>query len=113
MFDKLRSMMSLLGNLPKIREQVEGLQTRLGQIVADGDAGAGMVKVRVNGRMEILSCNLTDEAHKSCDREMLEDLIKAAVNQAIGKARQLVAEETSKMTTGLGLPAGMGLPGMP
>jgi DNA-binding YbaB/EbfC family protein len=113
MFDKLRSMMSLLGNLPKIREQVEGLQARLGQITADGDAGAGMVKVRVNGRMEVLSCNLTDEALKTCDREMLEDMIKAAVNQAIGKARQLVAEETSKMTTGLGLPTGMGLPGMP
>jgi DNA-binding YbaB/EbfC family protein len=113
MFDKIRSMMSLLGNLPKIREQVEGLQTRLGQITAEGDAGAGMVKVRVNGRMEVLTCGLTEEALKTCDREMLEDLIKAAVNQAIGKARQLVAEETGKMTTGLGLPAGTGLPGMP
>src|SRR5579872_398396 len=112
MFDKLRSMMSLMGNLPKLREQVEGLQTRLGQLTADGDAGAGMVKVRVNGRMEVLSCNLTDEALKTCDREMLEDLIKAAVNQAIGKARVLVAEETSKMATGLGLPPGMNLPGM-
>ncbi len=87
MFDKIRSMMSLLGNLPKMREQVDGLQTRLGQIIAEGDAGAGMVKVRVNGRMEMMSCNLTDEALKTCDREMLEDLIKAAVNQAIGKAR--------------------------
>jgi DNA-binding YbaB/EbfC family protein len=112
MFDKLRSMMSLLGNLPKIREQVEGLQARLGQILADGDAGAGMVKVRVNGRMEILTCTISDEALKTGDREMLEDLVKAAVNQAIAKARQLVSEETSKMATGLGLPPGMQLPGM-
>src|SRR5579862_5849212 len=100
MFDKIRGMMSLLGNLPKIREQVEGLQGKLGQITADGDAGAGMVKVRVNGRMELLSCNLSDEVLKTGDREMLEDLIKAAINQAITKARQLVAEETSKMATG-------------
>ncbi len=112
MFDKIRGMMSMLGNLPKMREQVEGLQARLGQLVADGDAGAGMVKVRVNGRMEVLSCTLTDDALKTCDREMLEDLIKAAVNQAISKARLLVAEETSKMATGLGLPPGMNLPGM-
>ena len=112
MFDKIRGMMSLLGNLPKIREQVEGLQGRLGQLTAEGDAGAGMVKVRVNGRMELLSCNLSDETLKTGDREMLEDLIKAAMNQAIGKARQLVSEETSKMATGFGLPPGMQMPGV-
>jgi DNA-binding YbaB/EbfC family protein len=91
---------------------VQQLQERIGRIVAEGDAGAGMVKVRVNGRMEVLACTLTDEALKAGDREMLEDLIKAATNQAITKARQLVAEETGKMATGLGLPAGMGLPGL-
>jgi DNA-binding protein YbaB len=46
------------------------------------------------------------------DREMLEDLVRGAVNQAIQKVRQLVAEETGKMATGLGLPQGMGLPGL-
>jgi DNA-binding YbaB/EbfC family protein len=112
MFDKIRQMMSLLGNLPKMREQVEGLQARIGQITADGDAGAGMVKVRVNGRMEVLSLTLSEEALKAGDREMLEDLIKSAVNQAIAKARQAVAEETSKMATGMGLPQGMQLPGL-
>jgi DNA-binding YbaB/EbfC family protein len=112
MFDKIRQMMSLLGNLPKMREQVEGLQSRIAQITADGDAGAGMVKVRVNGRMEVLSLNLSDEALKGGDREMLEDLIKSAVNQAITKARQAVAEETGKMAQGMGLPPGMQLPGL-
>jgi len=112
MFDKIRQMMSLLGNLPKMREQVEGLQQRLGQITAEGDGGAGMVKVRINGRMELLSCNLAEDALKTCDREMLEDLIKAAVNQAVGKARQQVADETSKMAQGMGLPAGAQLPGL-
>lgn len=112
MFDKIRQMMNVLGNLPKMREQVESMQARLGQVVADGDAGAGMVKVRVNGRMEVLSCTLTDEALKTCDREMLEDLIKGAVNQAIGKARLLVAEETTKLAQGMGLPPGMQLPGI-
>jgi DNA-binding YbaB/EbfC family protein len=80
------------------------------QIVAEGDAGAGMVKVRVNGRMVVLSCTLSPEALG--DREMLEDLIKAATNQALEKVRQQMAEETSRMMSGLGLPPGMNLPGM-
>jgi DNA-binding YbaB/EbfC family protein len=112
MFKEIGQFAKLMGNLPKIKEEVEQLQERIGRIVAEGDAGAGMVKVRVNGRMEILACTLSDEALCGGDREMLEDLIKAATNQAIGKARQMVHEETGKMATGLGLPPGMGLPGL-
>jgi DNA-binding YbaB/EbfC family protein len=110
MFDKLRAMMSLLGNASKIKEQVEGMQGRLAQVTTEGDAGAGMVRVTMNGRMDVLSITLSDEALK--DKEMLEDLIRAALNQAVAKARQLAAEETQKMAVGLGLPAGMNLPGM-
>jgi DNA-binding protein YbaB len=47
------------------------------------------------------------------DREMLEDLIRAAVNQALERVRQLAAEEAAKMASSLGLPPGMGLPGLP
>ena len=71
-----------------------------------------MVKVTVNGRMEVVQVRLSDEAARLNDREMLEDLIRAAMNQAMQKARMQVAEETSKMATGMGLPAGMTLPGM-
>jgi DNA-binding YbaB/EbfC family protein len=102
----------LMNNLPKIKEEMDRLQQRLGQLVADGAAGGGMVKARVNGRLEVLSCVLTEEAMRQGDREMLEDLITAAVNQALQKARQLVAEETAKLATGLGLPPGMKLPGL-
>jgi DNA-binding YbaB/EbfC family protein len=92
---------------------MDRLQQRLAQITADGDAGGGMVKVRANGKLEILSCTLSDEAMKLGDREMLEDLIVAAVNQALERARQQTAEETAKMTAGLGLPiSGLGLPGL-
>ena len=62
--------------------------------------------------MEVLGCTLSDEVLRLNDREMLEDLIRAATNQALEKVRRLVAEETSKMATGLGLPPGMGLPGL-
>jgi DNA-binding YbaB/EbfC family protein len=112
MFKELGQIASLVRNLPRMREEMERLQENIRQIMAEGDSGAGMVKVRVNGRMEVQSCTLSDEALRLNDREMLEDLIKAAVNQAIERVRRLVAEETGKMTTNLGLPAGMNLPGL-
>jgi DNA-binding YbaB/EbfC family protein len=113
MLDRLRQVMGLMGNLPQLREEMNRLQQRLGQISAEGDAGAGLVKVRVNGRMEVVACTLSDEALRLDDREMLEDLIRAAANQALERVRQQIAEETTKMASALGFPAGMGLPGMP
>jgi len=115
MLKGISQIAGLMGQLPRIREEMEKLHQRLPQLIAEGDAGAGMVKVRVNGRYEVLAVQLTDEALKDNDREMLEDLVKAATNQAIVKVRQLVADETGKMATGLGLPPGsmgMGLPGI-
>jgi DNA-binding YbaB/EbfC family protein len=112
MFKELGQMAGLMKNLPKIREEMGKLQERLGQIVADGDAGAGMVKATVSGHLEVLRVTLNDELMRMNDKEMLEDLIAASINQALKKARQLVAEETGKMATGLGLPAGMNLPGL-
>ena len=112
MFEGLSQLANLMKQLPRIREQAALLQQRIGEINVDGDAGAGMVKVKMNGRMELIACTLSDEIMKLNDREMLEDLIKSAVNQAIGRAQQKVAEETQKMATGLGLPSGVELPGM-
>jgi len=110
MFGDLGKIAGLMGKLPKIREEMEKLQGRLGDLTAEGQAGGGMVTVKVNGKFNTVVCRITDEALK--DRELLEDLIVAATNQAIDKARQLAATETSKMATELGLPAGFNLPGL-
>ena len=112
MFGQLGQMFSLMRNLPKIKEEVEKLQSTIGQLTAEAEAGGGMVKVKVNGHTEVLRCEISEELMKTNDRELMEDLIRGAVNQAIKKVRMLVAEETSKMAGGLGLPAGMGMPGM-
>ncbi|MCI0378827.1 MAG: YbaB/EbfC family nucleoid-associated protein [Gemmataceae bacterium] len=112
MFKEIGQMMGMLKNLPKIREEMGKLQEKMGHITAEGDAGGGMVKVIVNGHMEVQKIILSDEAAKLNDKELLEDLVAAAVNQGLKKAKQAVAEETSKMATGLGLPAGMNLPGL-
>jgi DNA-binding YbaB/EbfC family protein len=109
-FKELGQFANIMKQLPKIKEEMERFQQQLGQITAEGDAGGGMVKAKVNGRMELLSCTISDEALK--DREMLEDLVVAAVNQALQKVRTQTAEEAGKMATGLGLPEGMALPGL-
>jgi hypothetical protein len=110
MFRELGQLAGLMGKLPKIREEMEKLQNRLAELTADGNAGGGMVTVKVNGKFNVVSCTVTDEALQ--DRELLEDLMVAAINQAIEKARQLAGAETSKMASELGLPAGMNLPGL-
>lgn len=112
MFKDMGNLMGLLKQLPKIKEEMERLQQRVGQLVAEGDAGGGMVRVRVNGKMEILACTLSDDAMKTGDRELLEDLIISATNQALLKVRQLINEETMKMAGDLGLPPGFSIPGI-
>jgi DNA-binding YbaB/EbfC family protein len=113
MFKELGQIMGLAKQLPKIKEEMDRLQQRLAQVSAEGDAGAGMVKVRVNGKQEVVACTISDEAFKAGDREVLEEMVRGAVNQALDRVRKLAAEETSRMAANLGLPLGMGLPGMP
>lgn len=112
MFGNLGQLAGLLTKTHKIREEMEKLQSRLGQLTAEGQAGGGMVAVKVNGKLALLTCRLNDEAMNLKDREMLEDLIAAATNQALDKARELIAAETQKMAGELGLPPGLNLPGL-
>ena len=116
MFKELGGMMSLLRNQGKIQEEFQKFQSQIGSIVAEATSGAGFVTAKVNGKMEVVSIRISDEAMKLNDKEMLEDLIAAAMNQALTKVRQLIAEESAKMATGLGLPPGMlgngGIPGI-
>jgi DNA-binding YbaB/EbfC family protein len=112
MFGNLGQIASLLTNPGKMQEEMGKLQERLAKIVAEGTAGGGMVTVKVNGKFAVLGCRLSEDAIKLQDRELLEDLIVAAANQALTKARQAMAEETQKMAADLGLPPGLNLPGL-
>lgn len=115
MFKEFGALMGLLKNQGKIQEEVQKFQAQVGTITAEGSAGAGYATVKVNGRMEILSIRISEEAMGLNDREMLEDLIAAATNQALTKVRQLLAEESAKMAANIGLPPGMlggGFPGL-
>jgi DNA-binding YbaB/EbfC family protein len=115
MFKELGNLMSLMQNRGKIQEEIQKFQQSVGNITAEASSGAGYVTVKVNGRMEVLSVRISEEAMQLNDREMLEDLLAAATNQALTKVRQQLAEESAKMAENIGLPPGMlggGLPGM-
>jgi hypothetical protein len=110
MFEGLGNIATLFTQLPKIKSEMEKLKQKLEQIVVEGTAGGGMVCAKVSGTLQLLECRLSDEAMNLGDKEMLEDLIRAGVNQAMEKARQQAGEEARKVATSMGLPAGFNLP---
>ena len=97
-----------MGNLLKQAQQFQTkmakLQEELGDRTVEASAGGGMVTVVVNGRQEILSINIDPEVINPDDREMLQDLILAAVNDGVTRAKEMVNEEMGKLTSGLNLP---------
>jgi nucleoid-associated protein EbfC len=113
MFKELGQAMGMLKNLPKLQAAMQEMQQKLAQISVEGNAGAGMVVVTVNGRLEITRCVISEEAMTLNDREMLADLVAAAVNMAMTKAREEVAKASQSVAqdVGITLPPGM-MPGM-
>jgi DNA-binding YbaB/EbfC family protein len=113
MFKELGQAMGMLKNLPKLQAAMQEMQQKLGQISVEGNAGAGMVVVNVNGRMEVTRCVISEAAMTLNDREMLADLVAAAVNIAMAKAREEVAKASQAIAQDAGLPLPPGImPGM-
>ena len=109
MFKEIGQMAGLLKNLPKIREEMEKFQSKLGDIKAEGDAGGGMVKVTMTGQHNVKKVQL-EPTVVSEDREMLEDLIAAATNDAVKKVEARIQEKMASVMGGMQLPPGMKLP---
>jgi len=104
-----------MGNLLKQAQQFQAkmakLQEELGERTVEASAGGGMVAVVANGKQEILSVTIDREVIDPDDKEMLQDLIMAAVNDAMNKAKSMMQEEMGKLTHGLNLPNIPGLLG--
>jgi len=102
-----------MGNLMKQAQQFQAkmakLQEELGEKTVEASAGVGMVSVVANGRQEIVSINIETEVIDPEDAEMLQDLILAAVNDALSRAKNMMNEEMGKLTQGLNLPNVPGL----
>lgn len=100
----LSSLGDVLKQAQQLQEQMTELQRQAAERTVESSAGGGMVKAVVNGRLELVSVSIEPEALAAGDREMLQDLIVAAVNQGIRSAQALVAQEMKKLTGGLNLP---------
>jgi DNA-binding YbaB/EbfC family protein len=102
-----------LGNLmkqaQKVQEELQKAQARLAEEEVTGEAGGGMVKVVMNGKHEVRRVEI-DPGLMSDDKEMLEDLVAAAVNDAAHRVADKMQESMSGLTAGLPLPPGMKLP---
>ena len=104
-------MFKELGQFASMMKQAQGMQgkiaeskERIANLKCDGDAGGGMVSVTVSGTMKVLSCKIDPVLIQSCDKEMIEDLVVGATNQAIEKLLELQAKEMSSITGGIDLP---------
>ncbi len=105
----MKGLGNILKQAQKVQEEMAKIQEDLAQKKVEATSGGGMVTVEVNGQQEILSIKIDPEVIKPDDREMLEDLILAAVNEGMRKAKDIIKEEMAKVTGGLNLPPGMGL----
>ena len=103
------AMGNMMRQAQKMQEDMKKAQEEVANMEAEGQAGGGMVKVLMNGRHELRKVEL-DDSLMSDDKEMIEDLLAAAVNDAVRKIEQQSAERMSSVTEGLNLPGGMKLP---
>jgi len=94
----------LLQQAKQLQERLASVQDEIANRTAEGRAGGGMVTAVANGRMEIVSVHIEPSLLERPDREMLQDLVVAATNEALRAARAIVAEEMQKATGGLPIP---------
>jgi DNA-binding YbaB/EbfC family protein len=99
----------LLSQAKKMQEKMAKMQEEMGERTVEAQSGGGMVSVVVNGKQEVVSVKISDEILEEKDKELLEDLVVAALNEGLNKSKDMVQEEMAKITGfgGMNLPFGM------
>ena len=100
---------ALMKQAQQMQENVKRLQEQLAALEVEGQAGAGMVKVAMTCRHDVKRVSI-DPALLKEDREMIEDLLAAAVNDAVRRVEATIQEKMGEVAGGMGLPAGFKLP---
>lgn len=106
----MKDLMGLMGKAKEMQAKFQALQDEIANLEITGQAGGGLVQVRLSGKGEMKGLKIDPSLFKEDEVEILEDLILAAHNDAKAKADQLLQEKTREMTSGLPLPPGMKLP---
>jgi DNA-binding YbaB/EbfC family protein len=104
-------MKNPFGNMANIMKQAQAMQAQMAKVqeqaaskTVTGTAGGGMVTVTANGAMEILAIVINPDVVKSGDTDMVQDMVLAATNDALRKAREMMANEMKSVTGGLNIP---------
>jgi DNA-binding YbaB/EbfC family protein len=101
------NMGNLMKQVQKMQREMEKLQAELQEKEVEATAGGGAVKVVATGKKEIKEIIIDRDVVDPDDVEMLQDLVLAAVNEALRKVDEMVGSETAKITGGLGIPGGL------
>ena len=104
MFEGMSNISGLLKQAMNVKGKIEDLKESLGNESIDASAGGGMVTVVMNGRFEVLSLQIDPEVIDKDDPEMLETLVRAAINEATRKTQDLVKERMTEITGGIEIP---------
>ncbi|VBB06957.1 Hypothetical protein LUCI_2201 [Lucifera butyrica] len=107
MFGNMGNMAGMMKKVQKLQADMAKLQEELKTRTLETTAGGGVVKVVITGEKQIQSLKIDPGAVDPADVEMLEDLVTAAVNEALKKVDDMMAQEMGKLTGGLNLPPGM------
>jgi DNA-binding YbaB/EbfC family protein len=100
----MKDMGNMMKQAQKLQSKMLKLQEEMAEKTVEASSGGGMVKVVANGRHQILSIQIDKEVVDPDDLEMLQDLILAAVNDALLKSQEMVTGEMSKLTGGMNIP---------
>ena len=113
MFKGLGQLGDMAGMMKKAQEmqsKMAEMQEGLSSLTVEGESGAGLVKATATAKGELIGLDIDPSIFNPDEKEVVEDLILAAIKDAQARASERAAEEMSKLTEGLGLPAGMKLP---
>jgi DNA-binding YbaB/EbfC family protein len=100
----MKGMGNMMKQAQKLQAKMMRLQDELAEKTIESTAGGGMVKVVANGKQQIVAIQIEKEVVDPDDIEMLQDLIMAAVNDALTKSQEMVSAEMAKLTGGLSIP---------
>lgn len=104
MFKKFGNVFSMLKNAQQMQSRMSEMQEQLAHVRVEGNAGGGMVTVEATGQQKITAVRLEDSLLENPDKELIEDLLVGAINQALDKSRERAAEEMSKLAGEMNVP---------
>ena len=103
----MKGMGNMMKQAQKLQSKMLKMQEELGNKIVESTAGGGMVRVQANGKQQIVNIEIEPEVVDPDDVDMLQDLIMAAVNDALAKAQEMVSDEMGKLTGGMKIPGFM------